>query len=52
MDRHDLCRVSCMIYFVLGRIFSFLLDLNAVARRSDHQKDLEIMLLRQQLRIL
>ncbi len=41
-----------MIVFVLGRIFSLVLDVIAVARRSDHQKDLEILLLRHQLRIL
>ncbi len=41
-----------MIYFVLGRIFSLLLDLIAVVWRSDHEKDIEILLLRQQVRIL
>ncbi len=41
-----------MIYFVLGRIFSLLLDLMTVTWRSDHEKDLELLLLRQQLRIL
>ena len=41
-----------MIYFVPGGIFSILLDLIAVAWRSEHEKDLEILLLRQQLRIL
>ncbi|HSH77975.1 MAG TPA: integrase core domain-containing protein [Herpetosiphonaceae bacterium] len=41
-----------MIYFILARIFSCLLDLFAIMWRSDHEKDLEILLLRQQLRIL
>ncbi len=41
-----------MIYFLIARIFAFLLDLIAIAWRSDHEKDLEILLLRQQLRIL
>ena len=43
---------SCMIFFVLGRIFSILLDLITVVRHAEHEKDLEIVLLRQQLRIL
>lgn len=41
-----------MIYFVLAHIWAFLLDLIAITRRSDREKDLEILLLRQQLRIL
>ena len=41
-----------MIYFVLARIFSLLLDLITVVWRSESEKDLEILLLRQQLRIL
>ena len=41
-----------MIFFLLARIFAFLLDLIAIASRSDHEKDLEILLLRQQVRIL
>ena len=41
-----------MIYFVLARIFAFLLDLIAIAWCSDHEKDLENLLLRQQLAIL
>ena len=41
-----------MSYFALGRIFSLLLDLIAIVWRSEHEKDLEILLLRQQLRIL
>ncbi len=41
-----------MIYFLLARTFAFLLDLVAIMWRSDHEKDLEILLLRQQLRIL
>jgi hypothetical protein len=41
-----------MLFFVLGRIFSLFLDVIAVAQHADHEKDLEIVLLRQQLRIL
>ena len=41
-----------MIYFVLARILVFLLDLIVTLSRSDQEKDLEILLLRQQLRIL
>ncbi len=41
-----------MIFFVLQHFLSFLLDLSTVARRSDRDKDIEILLLRQQLRIL
>ena len=42
----------CVMFFVPGRIFSILLNLIAVVGCSDHEKDLEIWLLRQQLRIL
>ena len=41
-----------MIFFVLGRIFSLVLGLITLARRSEDEKDVEILLLRQQLRIL
>ena len=41
-----------MIYFLLAHTFAFLLDVIAIAWRSDHEKDLEILLLRQQLHIL
>jgi len=41
-----------MMYVVLARSVGFLLDLTATLRRSDQEKDLEILLLRQQLRIL
>ncbi len=41
-----------MIYFILARISSLLLDIFALTRHSDHHKDLQILLLRQQLRIL
>ncbi len=41
-----------MILFLLAHLFSFLLDLFSITRRSDHHKDLEILLLRQQLSIL
>ncbi len=52
IGRHNPCSGSGMIYFVLGRIFSLLLDLIDVTTCSDHEKDLEILLLRQQVRIL
>jgi putative transposase len=41
-----------MLYHVLAQLLSLLLDLFTTSRRSDHQKDLEILLLHQQLRIL
>ncbi len=41
-----------MIYSLLACTFAFLLDVAAVLRHSDPEKDLEILLLRQQLRIL
>ncbi len=40
-----------MHWFVLTHVLSFLLDLVATARRSDREEDLELLLLRQQLRI-
>jgi putative transposase len=41
-----------MIYFLLTYILAFLLDLIGTVSRSDPEKDLEILFLRQQLRIL
>ena len=41
-----------MFYLVLSQIVALLFDLFAVVRRTDQQKDLEILILRQQLRIL
>jgi hypothetical protein len=41
-----------MLFFVLTHVLSFLLDLVATIRLSDREKDLEILLLRQQVRIL
>jgi hypothetical protein len=41
-----------MISFILGHIFSRVLDLSASARRSDYERDLEIFRLRHQRRIL
>ncbi len=41
-----------MILFLFAHVFSFLLDLFSVTRRSDRHKDLEILLLRQQLLIV
>ena len=41
-----------MIFFVLGCTFSLALDIIALARRSEQEKDLEILLLRHQLRIV
>lgn len=41
-----------MIYTVLAHLVTFLLDLLCLARRSEHAKDLEILALRQQVRIL
>lgn len=41
-----------MFYFVLTQLLAFLLDLIAVIHRTDQQKDLQILILRHQLRIL
>src|SRR5215217_4759160 len=40
-----------MPFLVLQVVFSFLLDLIHALRRSDHDKDVELLLLRQQLRL-
>ncbi len=44
--------LSGMLFFLLAQVFSLLLDLIGLSRQTDHDKDLEILLLRQQLRIL
>jgi hypothetical protein len=41
-----------MVWFVLRHLAMFLVDLVAVTRRTDHDKELEILLLRHQLRLL
>ncbi len=41
-----------MIFILLAYVFSLLLDLIWLGRQTDHGKDIEILLLRQQLRIL
>jgi hypothetical protein len=41
-----------MVYFLLAQTVSLLFDLFAVKRRSERHKDLQILLLRQQIRIL
>ena len=41
-----------MLFFLLSHAFSLLLDLIWLCHRANHDKDLEILLLRQQLRIL
>jgi hypothetical protein len=41
-----------MLYHLLAQLVALLIDLFTTSRRSDQQKDLEILLLRQQLRIL
>ncbi len=41
-----------MLFFFLAQAFSLLLDLIWLGRRGEHDKELEILLLRQQLRIL
>ncbi len=41
-----------MIFFLLARAMSLWLDLITLVGRSDHDKDIEILLLRQHLRIL
>lgn len=41
-----------MIFIVFAQLLSFLLDLLATTRSSDHQKDMQLLLLQQQIRIL
>ncbi len=41
-----------MIWFVVAQVFRLVLDILALWRQSDREKDIEILLLRQQLRIL
>lgn len=41
-----------MIYLLIAQLLSLLLDLCATSRRSERHKDIQILLLRQQLRIL
>lgn len=43
---------ASMFYFIIAQLFSLLLDCFIVRRRTARQKDLEILLLRQQLSIL
>ena len=40
-----------MIYFVFAQLFSFLLDLFTTTHSPEYEKDLQLLLLRQQLRI-
>jgi putative transposase len=41
-----------MIYLLISQLISLLVDLFTISRPSDHQKDLQILLLRHQLRIM
>ena len=41
-----------MLYRILLFLWSFLLDVVVISRLTDEEKDLEILLLRQQLRIV
>ena len=41
-----------MMFFLMAHVFSVLLDLIRLGRQTDRGKDLEMLLLRQQLRIL
>ena len=41
-----------MMYLIIAQLLSLVLDLVAINRRSERHKDLQILLLRQQLRIL
>jgi putative transposase len=41
-----------MLWFVLTQVFMLVLDVLALRRQSEREKDLEILLLRQQLRIV
>src|SRR3712207_88627 len=44
--------ILAMIFFLAAHAFSLLLDLIGLSRQTGHAKDVEILLLRQQLRIL
>jgi putative transposase len=41
-----------MVWFVVAQVFTLVLDILALWRQSEHEKDIEILLLRQQLRIV
>lgn len=41
-----------MLWFVLAQVFGLGLDMLAVLGQTHHDKDIEILLLRQQLRII
>lgn len=41
-----------MIWFIIMQVFSALLEWLSLARKTDQEKDLEILLLRRQLAIL
>jgi hypothetical protein len=41
-----------MLYLLISHLLSLLLDLFAISPRSEHRKDLQILLLRHQLRIM
>ena len=41
-----------MAWFVLAQLFTLMLDILTLRRQSEHEKDVEILLLRQQLRIV
>ncbi len=50
--RHDVCNVNRYDFFLVAHVFSLLLDLIGLGRQTDRGKDLEILLLLQQLQIL
>ena len=41
-----------MVWFVVAQLFTLMLDILTLHRQSEHEKDIEILLLRQQLRIV
>src|SRR5450432_776530 len=43
---------ECMAWFVVAQLFTLMLDVLTLRRQSEHEKDIEILLLRQQLRIV
>ena len=49
---HGPCHTSGMLFFLLAQAFSLLLDLIWLGHRAKYDKDVEILLLRQQLRML
>jgi putative transposase len=52
LARHSSCSLADMIFMLIAQLISLALDLCAINHRSERHKDLQILLLRQQLHIL